>query len=154
MHLLSHILFLFCSYIFALSLHWATVFAKIFLISCWNSPNLVDKLSFDIYLLITVHFCFPNLNKKIFVMISALPVLILFLFSSKSHCSFKIVLRKKRVYCLLFVMFHQYLFFSCSIIWPVFTRSLRTIIAYIESKNFIPFLSLKYIYFLAFQTSF
>ena len=66
-------------------------------------PHLVDKLSFDIYLLITVHFCFPNLDKKFFVLISALIVLILFLFSSKSHCFFKIVLIKKEctVFCSL-----------------------------------------------------
>ena len=61
------------------------------------TPHLVDKLSFDIYLLITVHFCFPNLDKKFFVLISLFIVLILFLFSSKCHCSIKIVLTKKSV---------------------------------------------------------
>ena len=64
--------------------------------------------SFDIYLLITVHFCFPNLDKKIFVLISALTVLILFLFPSKSHCSFEIFLIKKSLW---FVIFYQYLCF-------------------------------------------
>ena len=52
------------------------------------------RLFISWYLLITVHFCFPNLDKKFFVLISALIVLILFFFSSKSHCSFKIVLIK------------------------------------------------------------
>ena len=73
------------------------------------TPHLVDKLSFDIYLLITVHLCFLKLDKKFFVLMSALVVLISFLFSSKSHCSFKIVLIKKRVYCLFSVIFCQYL---------------------------------------------
>ena len=78
-------------------------------------------------------------------MISALIVLILFLFSSKSHCSIKIVLIKNSA--LFFVCYLSlYLFFSCSVLWPVITRLFRIIIAYIESKNqhhFIPFLSLK-----------
>ena len=56
------------------------------------TPHLVDELSFDVYLLITVHFCFPNLDKKFFVLISALIVLIL-LFPSKFY-SFKMVLIK------------------------------------------------------------
>ena len=102
-HQLSLILFLFCSYIFALSLDWATVF---FLLSVVEiTPYLLDKLFFDIYLLIAVHFYFPNLDKKFFILISALIVLILFLFSSRSHCSFKIVL----IVIVLFVNFHQYL---------------------------------------------
>ena len=117
-----------CSYIFALILDWATVFVKI----CWSVveivPRLVDKSSFDIYLLITVHFCFP---KKNFLLISALIVLMFFLGSSKSHCSFKIVPIKKEydVVCLLtftsicvFFLFH----------WPVFTQLFRIITAYIE----------------------
>ena len=99
-HPLSLILFLFCSCIFALSLDWATVFAKIFSSFVEIIPHLVDKLPFDIYLLIAVHFCFPNLDKKFFVLISASIFLILFLFSSKSHCSFKIVLIKKE--CTIF----------------------------------------------------
>ena len=61
------------------------------------TPHLVDKLPFDIYLLITVHFSFPNLDKIVFVLISALLVHILFLFSSKSHCSFEMFLIKKSV---------------------------------------------------------
>ena len=73
------------------------------------TPHLVDKLSFDIYLLITVNLCFLKLDKKFFVLMSALIVLISVLFSSKSHCSFKIVLIKKRVYCLFSVIFYQYL---------------------------------------------
>ena len=64
------------------------------------TPHFVDKLSFDTYLLITIHFCFLNLDKKFFVLISTLIVLILFLFSSKSHCSFKIFLIKKE--CTIF----------------------------------------------------
>ena len=107
-HLLSLILFFFCPYIFALSLDWATVFVKILFISCWNYTSPC-RLFISWYLLITVHFCFPNLDKKFFVLISALTVFILFLFSSKSHCSFKIV-PIKIVYCLLFVIFHQYLY--------------------------------------------
>ena len=31
------------------------------------TPHLVDKLTFDIYLLIIVHICYPNLDKKFFV---------------------------------------------------------------------------------------
>ena len=105
------------------------------------------RLFISWYLLITVHFCFPNFDKKFFVLISVLTVLILFLFSSKSHCSFKIVLIKKycAVLCLLSFI-NIGVFFSCSIFWPVFTRLFRIIIAYIESKNqhhFMPFLSLK-----------
>ena len=100
------------------------------------TPRLLDKLSFDIYLLIIANVCFLNLDKKFFVLRSALIVLILFLFSSKSHCSFKIVLIKERMYCLFSVIFHRYLFFfSCSILWPIFARLSRIIIAYIESKN-------------------
>ena len=87
-----------CSDIFDLILDWATVFVKI----CWSAveimPHLVDKLSFDIYLLIAVHFRFP---KSFFLLISALIVLMFFLGSSKSHCSFKIVPTKKSV--MLFV---------------------------------------------------
>ena len=94
-HQLSFILFLFCSYIFALSLDWATVFFCLSVVEI--TPHLVDKLFFDIYLLITVHFYFPNLDKKFFVLISALIVIILFLFSSKSHFSFKIVRIRKSV---------------------------------------------------------
>ena len=101
-------LFFFCSYIFVLSLDWATVFVKILFISCWNYTSPC-RLFISWYLLITVHFCFPNLDKKFFVLISALTVFILLLFSSKSHCSFKIV-PIKIVYCLLFVIFHQYLY--------------------------------------------
>ena len=121
-HLPYLILLLFCSYNFALSLDWVTVFVEI------------DNLSFDIYLLITVKFCFPNLDKKFFVLILAFIVYIL-LFSSKSHCSFKNVLIK-RVYSLLLLSFINIcVFFSCSIPWPVFTRLFRIITAYIESKN-------------------
>ena len=40
------------------------------------TPHLENKLSFDIYLLITVNFCFPNLDKKFFVLITALIILI------------------------------------------------------------------------------
>ena len=69
--------------------------------------------SFDIYLLITVHFCFPNLDKKIFVLISALTVLILFLFPSKSHCSFEIFLIKKE--SLVRYLLSISVFFSCPI---------------------------------------
>ena len=94
-NLLSLRLFLFCSYIFALSLDWATVFVKILFISCWNYTSPCRLFIFW-YLLITVHFCFPNLDKKFFVLISALIVLILFLFSSKSY-SFKMVLIKNSV---------------------------------------------------------
>ena len=61
-----------------------------------HTPHLVDKLSCDIYLLITVHLCFLKSDKKFFVLMSALIVLISFLFSRKSHCSFKIVLIKKK----------------------------------------------------------
>ena len=134
-HLLSLILFLFCSCIFALSLDWATVFAKIFSSFVEIIPHLVDKLPFDIYLLIAVHFCFPNLDKKFFVLISALIFLILFLFSSKSHCSFKIVLIKKSVLSFVYYLSSISVFFSCSILWPVFPRLFRIIVAYIESKN-------------------
>ena len=120
-----------CSYIFALILDWATVFVKI----CWSvveiTPHFVDKLSFDIYLLITVHFCF---SKKFFVLVLALIVLMFFLCSSKSHCSFKIVPIKK-VWCHLFVIFHQYLCAFFLFHWPAFTRLFRIIIAYIETKN-------------------
>ena len=79
-------------------------------------------------------------------MISASNVLILFLFSSKSHCSFKIVLKKNSVLSFVCYLSSISVFFSCSILWPVFTRLFRIIIPYIESKNqhhFIPFLSLK-----------
>ena len=44
-----------CSYIFDLILDWATVYVKICLSVVEIMPHLVDKLSFDIYLLITVH---------------------------------------------------------------------------------------------------
>ena len=73
----------------------------------------------------------------------------MFLFCSYFPVNLIILLNcscKEILYCLLFVIFHQYLFFSCSILWPVFTRLFRIIIPYIESKNqhhFIPFLSLK-----------
>ena len=115
-HQLSLILFLFCSYIFALSLDWATVFFCSSTVQI--TPHLVDKLFFDIYLLITEHFYFPNLDKKFFVLISALIVLILFLYSSKSHCSFKIVLIKKEctVFCSL-TFINICVYFSCSILW-------------------------------------
>ena len=79
-HPLSLILFLFRSYIFALNLDWVTVLVIICSSVVGITTHLVDNLSFDIYLLITVHFCFPNLDKKFFVLISALIVLILFLF--------------------------------------------------------------------------
>ena len=96
-----------CSYIFALILDWATVFVKICRSVVEIMPHLVDKLSFDIYLLITVHFCFP---KTFFLLISVVIVLMFFLCSSKSHCSFKIV-PVKGVWSRSFVIFHQYLCF-------------------------------------------
>ena len=55
-----------CSYIFNLILDRATVFVKICSLFVEITPHHVDKLSFDIYLLITVHFCFPNLDRKFF----------------------------------------------------------------------------------------
>ena len=126
---------LYSSYFLLIFLIQAKIFVKILFISCWNYTHLVDKLALDIYLLITVYFRFPNLDKMIFVLISVLIVLILFLFSSKSLCCFKIVLIKKRMHYFLFVIFHQYLFLSCSILWPVFTRLFRITIEYIESKD-------------------
>ena len=135
-----------CSYILALILDWATIICSSVL---ETTLHLVVKLSFDIYLLITVQFCSPNLDKKFFYWFQHWFFLWFFLFSSKFHSSFKIVLMKKEcdVVCSLsfsnicvFFLFH----------WPVFTRLFRIIIAYIESKNqhhFIPFLNLKRIYF-------
>ena len=85
----------YCSYsvliFLLLRLDWATVFVK----SCWNYTSPCRIFISWSFLLITVHFCFPNLDKKFFVLISTLNALILFVFSSKSHCSFKIVLIKK-----------------------------------------------------------
>ena len=119
-----------CSYIFASILDWATVFVKI----CWSvaeiTPHLADKLSFEIYLLITVHFCSP---KKFFLLISALFVLMFFLCSSISHCSFKIVPIKKECDVVCSLSFINICFFLFH--WPVFTRLFRIIVAYIESKN-------------------
>ena len=121
-----------CSYILALILDWATVFVKI----CWSvveiTPHFVDKLSFDIYLLITVHFCF---SKKFFVLVLALIVLMFFLCSSKSHCSFKIVPIKKECNVVCLLSFINVCVFFFLFHWPVFTRLFRIIIAYIESKN-------------------
>ena len=134
-NLLSLMFFLFCSYIFALSLHWATAFVKMLFISCWNYA-LPWRLFISWYLLIAVHFCFPNLDKMFFVLISALIVLILFFFSSKSHCSFKIVLIKNSE--LSFVCYLSSIsvcFFLVPILWPVFTRLFRKITAYIKNKN-------------------
>ena len=140
-HLLS-LLFVVCSYVFAVSLDWATVFVK----SCWNYTSRC-RLCISWYLFVNCRiFVFQTWIKSFFVLVSALIVLILFLFSSKSHCSFKIVLIKNSV--LFFVCYLSLIsvFFSCSVLWPVFTRLFRIIIAYTESKNqhhFIPFLSLK-----------
>ena len=57
-------MFLFCSYIFALSLDGAPNLSKFCSSVVSIIPHLLDKLSFDIYLLITVHLCFQNLDKK------------------------------------------------------------------------------------------
>ena len=125
-----------CSYLVLIFLLKLQYFLKFCSSVVEITPHLVDKLSFDIYLLITVHLCFLNLDKKFFVLMSALIVLILFLFSSKSHCSFKIVLIKKEsVLSFLCYISSISVFFSCSILWPIFTRLFRIIIAYIESKN-------------------
>ena len=96
-------MFLFFSYVkrhivFTLFLYFCFKFRLSYSI-CQKKIYQLLKLhltsSFGLYLLITVHFCFPNLDKKFFVLISALTVLILFLFPSKSHCSFEIFLIKK-----------------------------------------------------------
>ena len=99
------------------------------------TPHLPDKLSIHIYLSITLHLY--NLDKKFFVLRSALIVLILPLFSSKFHCYFKIVLIKKSVYTVFSSLsfINICVFFSYSILWPIFTRLFR--------DHFIPFLSLK-----------
>ena len=57
------ILFLYFCFKFRLS---HNILSKFFSSVVEITPHLVDNLSFDIYLLITVHFCFPNLDKKIF----------------------------------------------------------------------------------------
>ena len=121
-HLLSLILFLFCSYIFAFQVQIELQYLSKLCSSVVEiTPHLVGKLFFDIYLLITVHLGFPSLDKKFFVLISALIVLILFLFPSKSHCSFEIFLIKNEgtVFCSLsfqkcFFLFHPLtcIFFS------------------------------------------
>ena len=118
-----------CSYIFDLILDWATVYVKICLSVVEIMPHLVDKLSFDIYLLITVHFCFP---KKFFYWFQCW-LFLCFLCSSKSHCSFKIVLIKKSVMSFVHYLSPISVFFLFH--WPVFARLFRIIIAYIESKN-------------------
>ena len=124
-----------CSYLVLIFLLKLQYFSKFCSSVVEITPHLVDKLSFDIYLLITVHLCFLNLDKTFFVLRLALIIPILFLFSSKSNCSFKIGFMKKRVYCLFSVISHKYLFFSNSILWPIFTRLFRIISTYIESKN-------------------
>ena len=81
---LNIILFLFCSYIFALSFDWATVFVKILFTSSWNYTSPC-RLLISWYLIVNyIHFCFPNLVKKFFVLISALNVLIVLILQSIS----------------------------------------------------------------------
>ena len=58
------ILFLYFCFQFRLN---HSICQKIFSSVAEITPHLVDKLSFDIYLLIRVHICFPNLDKKFFV---------------------------------------------------------------------------------------
>ena len=65
---------------------------------------------------------------------------------------------KKWVYYLLFSIFHQYVFFSCSILWPVFTGLFSIITPYIrvEARARAPLysiLKLKMYLLLAFQTT-
>ena len=86
------------------------------------TPHLVDKLSVDIFMVITVYLCFPNLDRNWFK-----PWLFLF-------CYFPVNLKECIVFCL--ISFNNIcMFFFCSILWAVFTRLFRINIAYIESKN-------------------
>ena len=78
------LILLFCSYIFALSFDWATVFVKILFTSSWNY-TLPCRLLISWYLFFNyIHFCFPNLEKMFFVLTSALNVLIVLIFQSIS----------------------------------------------------------------------
>ena len=116
------ILFLYFGFKFRLSYSTCQNFARQFLKLL---PHLVDKLSFDIFMVTAVHLCFPNLDRNFLYWFK--PWLFLF-------CSyFPVNLEECIVICLL--SFNNICMFFCSILWPVFTRLFRIIIAYIESKN-------------------
>ena len=106
-HLLSFILFLFCSYIFGLSLDWATVLAKILFISCWNYTSPCRLFIFW-YLFVNYSTFFQTWIKRFLYWFQPW----LFLFCSYFPVNLIVLLKlllKKRVYCLLFVIFHQYI---------------------------------------------
>ena len=101
-----------CSYILALILDWATIICSSVL---ETTLHLVVKLSFDIYLLITVQFCSPNLDKKFFYWFQHWFFLWFFYFPANFIVLLKLFLWKKSVMLFVHCLSAISVFFSCSI---------------------------------------